>query len=124
MPEFSRYRQPTCVDEDVMDDELQTIFLYNDIFTKARVKELLVEKDPMLRKRYREYDKIFQSLEEICAEEQAFRADIAVHMLLKEANVQDIVFMTIPKQPWKVVIQQRAEQLVFVQTNAVVDETM
>ena len=124
MPEFSRYRQPTCVDEDVMDDELQTIFLYNDIFNKTQVKELLLEKDPMLRKRYRDFDKIFQSLEDISAEEQAFRADIAIHMLLKEANVQNIVFMNILKQPWKVVITQRAEQLVFVQTNAVVDETM
>lgn len=114
MPEFSRYRQPTCAEDDVMEDDVQTIFLYNDIFTKASIKELLLEKDETLRKCYREFDSFFQSLEEISAEEQAFRADVRVHMLLKECNVQNITFVLIEKKPWAVVIKQRVEHLVFV----------
>ncbi len=113
MPEFSRYRQPTCNEDDVMEGDLQTIFLYNDIFIKASVKELLLEKDVGLRSRFKNFDTFFQSLEEIDAEEQSFRANESVHRLLKELGVSGITFLQIPKKPWKVAIRQRVEHLVL-----------
>ncbi len=113
MPEFSRYRQPTCNEDDVMEGDQQTIFLYNDIFIKSAVKELLLEKDVGLRSRFKDFDTFFQSLEEISEEEQAFRANESVHTQLKELGVSGITFLQIPKKPWKVAIRQRAEHLVF-----------
>jgi len=114
MPEFSRYRQPTCDEEDVMEDDHQTIFLYNDIFMKTAIKDKLLERDPSLRETFKNFDEYFQSLERISEEEQAFRANETVHRLLKEANVQDILFTRIPKQPWNVTIKQREEHVKFV----------
>jgi hypothetical protein len=113
MPEFSRYRQPTCNEDDVMEGDLQTIFLYNDIFIKAAVKEQLLQKDVGLRSRFKDFDTFFQSLEEISEQEQAFRANESVHRLLKELGVSGITFLQIAKKPWKVAIRQRVEHLVL-----------
>ncbi len=114
MPEFSRYRQPTSLEDDIFEEDKQTIFLYYDIFLKAKVKELLLEKDSSLRSRFKDFDVFFQSLEDISAEEQAFRANESVHRLLQELGVSGITFLHIPKKSWKVSIHQRTEQLVFV----------
>jgi hypothetical protein len=96
-----------------MEGDLQTIFLYNDIFIKAAVKEQLLQKDVGLRSRFKDFDTFFQSLEEISEQEQAFRANESVHRLLKELGVSGITFLQIAKKPWKVSIRQRVEHLVL-----------